>query len=158
MHAELLERGCGQAGGVALGAEDDDLQVVAGHGQPGVGCRIEPPLQDVALDDHGAGDLALRGALCGRPDIDQDGAVPAAAQASGGSSRVSRVRASASTSSMVRAPGGRVIMASSVLPGSEVSSQSRRQAHQLTSARSVRASASPDVVISYRRIAVSGGE
>src|SRR5579859_5030538 len=44
--AEVLQRGGGQAGGVALGADHDGAQPVAGDpGQAGVARRIEAPFQ-----------------------------------------------------------------------------------------------------------------
>ena len=69
--AEVLQRRGGQAGGVALRAEDDDPQVIPGLREPRGAGRVEPPLQHVALHDQRAGDLALGGPLGLRPDVDE---------------------------------------------------------------------------------------
>ena len=69
--AKVVQRRGGQAGGVSLLADHDDLVIVAGHpGQPGIALRIQAPLQVVALDDGGAGDLALGGAHGSGTDVD----------------------------------------------------------------------------------------
>ena len=68
MQAQVLEGGRGQAARVALLAGDDHFEVVTvGERQPGVATRVEAPFEDVALDDQRAGDLAVLGALGGRP-------------------------------------------------------------------------------------------
>ena len=62
----------GEARAVPLGAQDDDLDVVAGRlGQPCVAERVEAPLEHVALDDQGARHRALAGPLRRRPGVDQ---------------------------------------------------------------------------------------
>jgi len=33
---------------------------------------VQPPFQNVALDEHGAGNLTLQPSLCLRPDVDQE--------------------------------------------------------------------------------------
>ncbi len=123
VHAELLQGGGGQARGVALRAEHDDLQVVAGDRQPRRAGGVEAPLQHVALDDHSAGDLALGGALRGRADVHQDGAGP---------HRLVGLRRA-----QPRKPGPGL--------GQHVIDSPR---HQSCSASSVRTSASPDGAIS----------
>src|SRR5260370_617299 len=70
--AEVLQGCRREARGIALGAEDDDVRVVAGLRQPGGRGRVETPFQDVALHDQGAGDLALGRALGGRADVDEN--------------------------------------------------------------------------------------
>jgi hypothetical protein len=47
------------------------VQVVGREWQPGVAGRVEPPLQDVALHQHGARHLALLGPLGSRADVDE---------------------------------------------------------------------------------------
>jgi hypothetical protein len=65
-------QGCSsQRRGVALGAEDDDLQVSAGLRQARGAGRVEAPLEHVALDDQRAGNLTLLHPLRVRPDVDQ---------------------------------------------------------------------------------------
>jgi hypothetical protein len=73
--AEPLQADRGQARGVALQAQDDDLQVVSGCRQPRLAGRVEPPLQHVALDDQRTRNLALGSALPFRTDVHQHGAV-----------------------------------------------------------------------------------
>src|SRR4029453_7778711 len=73
--AELLEGRGGEARGVALGADDDDRHVVGRQREAGVARRVEAPLEDVALDDQRARDVALLGPLRGRTDVDEDAAV-----------------------------------------------------------------------------------
>ena len=73
-YADLLQRGRGQARGVALGAQHQHVQVVGRDRQPRVAGRVEPPLQHVALDEQRARDVALLGALGRRPDVDEHGA------------------------------------------------------------------------------------
>ena len=69
---EVRERGGGQAGRVALGAEHDDLHVVAGRRRdPVVAGRVEPPLEDVPLDHDRLRHLALGRALGRRADVDE---------------------------------------------------------------------------------------
>ena len=58
-------------------AEDENPRLVRDPEQPGGAPRVQPPLEDVALDDDGSQsgvDLALRAALCLRPDVDEDNA------------------------------------------------------------------------------------
>src|SRR5437763_17199133 len=69
--AHVLERGRRQAGRVPRRAEHHDDLVVIGDLRDPVGARrIEPPFEDVALDDARAGRLALPRALCGGTDVD----------------------------------------------------------------------------------------
>ena len=69
---EVLQAGGGEARRVALGAHHDHLDVVVdGLGDAGVAGRVEAPLELVALDDQGAGDLALRAALPLGPGVDE---------------------------------------------------------------------------------------
>ncbi len=75
--ADLLQGRRREAGRVALGAEHDHVQVVRRDRQPRLTGRVEPPLEHVALDEHGAGHVALLGALRGRSDVDEDGTVEA---------------------------------------------------------------------------------
>ena len=75
-YPQLLQRIRRQARGVSLRAEHEDLQIVRRLGQPGVADRVEPPFQDVAFNDQGPRDLALRAALGGGPDVDQSRARP----------------------------------------------------------------------------------
>ncbi len=78
LQADVVEGGCGEAGGVALRAHDDDLQVVAGGlGELGVTGGVEAPLEYVPFDDQSIGDFAFGRALCGRADVDDDRALPA---------------------------------------------------------------------------------
>jgi AcrR family transcriptional regulator len=73
IQAQVVQRRGGQARCKALHAEHDDPVVVPGHpGQPRLAGRIETPLQVVALDHGGAGNLALFRALPGRPDVHQE--------------------------------------------------------------------------------------
>ena len=68
-----VEQGCrGEAGGVALRAQHDPLDVVV-HGlrKPGVTGRVAAPLQHIALDHQRRRDIALTVALGLRPDVDQ---------------------------------------------------------------------------------------
>jgi hypothetical protein len=75
VQAQVLEAGRGQAGGVALRAQDHDRLVVAPHlGEPVRAARVEAPLEHVALDDQRPGDLTLLLALGGRAVVDQQAA------------------------------------------------------------------------------------
>ena len=77
MDAQILQAGRGQAGRVALLTQHEDLEVVRGDVQSSVTGRVEPPLQHVAFDHQGSGQLTLGGPLRGRPDVHDDGtAVP----------------------------------------------------------------------------------
>jgi hypothetical protein len=49
------------------------VQVVRRDRESRCACRIEPPLQHVALEDERAGRLALVDALRVRPDVDEQG-------------------------------------------------------------------------------------
>src|ERR1700754_3709799 len=70
--AQILKRGRGQAAAVAVLAENDHLEVeVVGESEPEVAAGVQAPLEDVALDDDRAGDLAVLGTLRLGPDVDQ---------------------------------------------------------------------------------------
>src|SRR3954469_11423347 len=63
-----------QAGAVALVAQHDHLDVVAGHlGDPPRAGRVQAPLQHVAVDDHRARYLAVPAALLPGPRVHQQG-------------------------------------------------------------------------------------
>ena len=73
---ELLQGSGREARRVALRAQHDHPHVVAGGlGKPCRAGGVEPPLEHVALDQQGSGHLALEGALRGRADVDELGAV-----------------------------------------------------------------------------------
>ena len=71
MHADVLQRGGGQAGRDALGVQDDHLQVPVREREPVGAGRVEPPLEHVPVDDQRSRDLALGGPLGRRPDVDE---------------------------------------------------------------------------------------
>ena len=51
----------------------DHVQVVVGDAQRRLARGVEAPLEHVALDDEGTGEVAVLGPLGGRPDVDDDG-------------------------------------------------------------------------------------
>src|SRR6266568_460650 len=74
--ADSPQGGCGEGGGVALGAHDDDLRIgPRERGNASLAARVQPPLQHVAPDDDGPRNLPLGDPLLQGPDIDQRGAV-----------------------------------------------------------------------------------
>lgn len=76
VQAELLELGGGEAGAVALVADDHDVRVVAGDlGNVVVTCRVEPPLEDVAVDHNRARELTVSSSLLDRAGVDDQRAL-----------------------------------------------------------------------------------
>ncbi len=74
--AQVAEGRRSQAGGVALGADDDDGLVVAADLRQGVApTQVEAPLEHVALHDEPEAELPFGGSLGCRPDVDHQGAV-----------------------------------------------------------------------------------
>ena len=72
------QAGRGEAGGVALLADDHHRSIgILGLGEAVGAAGVEAPLQVVALDDEGAGNLAELGPLGRRADVDQQAAVVA---------------------------------------------------------------------------------
>ena len=75
MEAQVPEGGGGQAGAVALVADDDDTAVVArGLGDVVGTGGIEPPLEGVAIHHHGPRQLAVTPAVLGAADVHHQGA------------------------------------------------------------------------------------
>jgi hypothetical protein len=67
--AEVLQRGSGQAGGIALLTDHNDLKLVVGDRQPRVATRIKSPLQDIALDHQSPGQRTFGLSLRCRPNV-----------------------------------------------------------------------------------------
>ena len=77
MQADVQQRGCRQAGGVALRTQDHPFDVVAdGFRQPGVAGRVATPFQDIAFDHQRARHLTLAESLRLRPDVDEHRPAP----------------------------------------------------------------------------------
>ena len=120
-------RGGGEAGGVALLAHHDHLEVVRRDRETRIRSGVEAPLQDVALDDQGAGQPALGGPLGLRPDIHHDCTGPRWIWACAGVSLKRRPRANSSTCWMVLRPvlavvaGGLRTLTNSVRPAGNFS-------------------------------------
>ena len=71
--AKVRERCCSQARRVSSGAHDDDrLPETPDVGQAMVRCRVQAPLEDVALHDQGAGELAFLRPLRRGSDVDDE--------------------------------------------------------------------------------------
>ncbi len=74
--AHTDQAGRGEAGGVALLADDHDGSIgILGLGDAVGAAGVEAPFQVVALDDQRPGNLAELGPLGRRPDVDQQAAV-----------------------------------------------------------------------------------
>ena len=72
VQTEVLQRGGGQARGVALRAQDHPFDVIAGGlRQARIAGGVAAPFEHVAFDDQRRGHLALGGALGGGPDVDE---------------------------------------------------------------------------------------
>ena len=70
--AEVLQGRRRQARSIALGAHEDDLLIVSGHlGKPVRTARIEPPLENVAIDDQRARQLTVPTPHLDGSDVDQ---------------------------------------------------------------------------------------
>src|SRR5207245_10246722 len=77
VEAEGLEGGGGERRGEAFVADDDDLLVGAGHlGQAELAGGVETPLQDVAVHDDGARQVAVTLALLNGPGVDDEPSSP----------------------------------------------------------------------------------
>lgn len=75
IEAEAEEGRSGEAGLIALVADEDDARIEAGELWVAVlPLRVEAPLEDVAVDDGGAGDEAVAPALLQWADVDQEAA------------------------------------------------------------------------------------
>jgi len=73
MEPDRVQVGGGQAGRIALVADEDPVDVVAdGFGEAVGTRRVEPPLEHVALDDVRARDDALGLAVVVGSDVDDD--------------------------------------------------------------------------------------
>ncbi len=71
---ELPKSRGGEAGAVALVADDDDAPTRIGRlWEPIRAAGVEPPFEDVAIDDQRTWQSAVAFALAGRPDIDDQG-------------------------------------------------------------------------------------
>src|SRR3954453_14245623 len=73
MQPETLQRRRRETGRVALVADDDDLDVIAGRLWNAVGAGgVETPLEHIGVDDHGAEQLAVGTALLDGPRVDDE--------------------------------------------------------------------------------------
>ena len=73
--SEALQGVCSEAGAVALIADDDDPPgVVACHRQPMGAGGIEPPFENVSVNNDGTGQLAVAVPLIDRPGVNNKGA------------------------------------------------------------------------------------
>jgi hypothetical protein len=74
MQPELLQSERREAGAVALVADQDDSKVVSRDlGEPMRTRWIEPPLENVAVDHDGAGQVAITLPLLGGSSVDHEG-------------------------------------------------------------------------------------
>ena len=74
MQPELTQGCCGKAGAVPLVADEDDALLWACQLRDVVVTgRVQPPLQDVAVNNHGSGQLAVALALLHGADVNQQG-------------------------------------------------------------------------------------
>jgi hypothetical protein len=71
---EILQRGGGKAGGVALLTDENDALVVIGHAcHPMRAGRVEPPFEHVAVDDDRARKLTVALAQFDGPNVHDEG-------------------------------------------------------------------------------------